>query len=70
MKGTTGKLAGGFRLSKNLGELERVKTLSNYNRAQRRVRWARGDFCEGKSYFPRAKIATLQAPRPRISKKS
>ena len=26
-----------------------------FNRAQRRVRWARGDFCAGKSHFPEQK---------------
>ena len=26
-----------------------------FNRAQRRVRWARGDFCAGKSHFPEKK---------------
>ena len=40
---------------KTLGELERAKALSNFNRAQRHVRWAREDFCGGKSHFPEQK---------------
>ena len=31
------------------------KPLSNFNRAQRHVRWAREDFCGGKSHFPEQK---------------
>ena len=42
-------------VKKPKGELERVETRSNFNRAQRRVRWARGDFFGGKSYFPERK---------------
>ncbi len=40
---------------KTLEELERAKALSNFNRAQRHVRWAREDFCGGKSHFPEQK---------------
>ena len=44
-----------LRLSKNPGELERAKALSNLNRARRRVRRVREDFCGGKSLFPEQK---------------
>ena len=40
---------------KTPGELERVATLSNFQSRQRRVRWARDDFCAGKSHFPEQK---------------
>ena len=40
---------------KTLGALERAKTLSKFNHAQRHVRWAREDFCGGKSHFPAQK---------------
>ena len=40
---------------KSPGELERAAALSNNNRARRRVRRAREDFCGGKSHFPEQK---------------
>ena len=40
---------------KTPGELERAAAFRTFNRAQRRVRWARGDFCVGKSHFPEQK---------------
>jgi hypothetical protein len=40
---------------KTLGELERARSPLDFNRAQRHVRWARGYFCVGKSYFPEQK---------------
>ena len=40
---------------KTHGELERAEALSNLNRARRRVRRGRGDFCGGKSHFPEQK---------------
>ena len=40
---------------KTHGELERAEALSNFNRAQRHVRWVRDDFCGGKSHFPEQK---------------
>ena len=40
---------------KTHGELERAEALSNLNRARRRVRRVRGDFCGGKSHFPEQK---------------
>ena len=43
------------RLSKTHGELERAEALSNLNRARRRVRRVRGDFCGGKFHFPEKK---------------
>lgn len=39
------------RLSKTHGELERAEALSIINRARRRVRRVREDFCGGKSHF-------------------
>ena len=43
------------RLSKTHGELERAEALSIINRARRRVRRVREDFCGGKSHFPEQK---------------
>ena len=40
---------------KTYGELERAEALSIFNRARRRVRRVRGDFCGGKSHFPEQK---------------
>ena len=40
---------------KTHGELERAEALSIFNRARRRVRRARDDFCGGKSRFPEQK---------------
>ena len=48
----TGRRAG---CQKTHGELERAEALSIFNRARRRVRRVRGDFCGGKSHFPEQK---------------
>ena len=41
---------------KTHGELERAEALSSFNRARRRVRRVRDDFCGGKSRFPEQKL--------------
>ena len=41
---------------KTPGELERAAVLSKTNRARRRVRRVREDFCVGKSHFPEQKL--------------
>ena len=45
---------------------ERGKALSHFHRPRRRVRRGRGDFLRRKIPFSRAKIASLQFPRPEI----
>ena len=49
------KSGGSSGCQKTHGELERAEALSIFNRARRRVRRVRGDFCGGKSHFPEQK---------------
>ena len=57
--------AGRGRLSKNPGELERVATLSNFQSRPAACTVGTGRFLRRKISFSRAKIVSLQAPRPK-----
>ena len=59
-------------VKKPMGELERAAARSNYHRAQRRVRWARGDFSEENLIFRRENrfIADFATGIRRIQAKS
>ena len=58
------------RLSKNPGELERAKALSNFQSSPAACTVGAGLFYRREIPFPGEKIATLQVLRPGISKKS
>ena len=60
----------GRKLSKNLGELERAKGLSNFQSSPATCAVGAGLFYRREIPFPGEKIATLQIPRSGISKKS
>ena len=55
---------GRFRLSKNLGELERAEALSNFQSSPAACTVGAGLFYRREIPFPGEKIATLQILRP------